>query len=150
MCDISQCYNVLDKDAIDEHVQLEKAGLSWHVYRRCLFARQESLNLVHLVCGMKPRQWRLPMLQARVDRAYMVQWVPTPNCPLPLHSAVVVILLETLGNDAPLTPFQLETFFAASHLVLIVRANTLVVLEGCLDMCVQDILRESGRPQDLY
>ena len=61
----------------------------------------------------------------------MVQWVPTPNC-----SVLVIVLLEALGNDAPLLPFQLETFFAASRLVFIVRADTFVVLEGCLDMHV--------------
>jgi hypothetical protein len=70
----------------------------------------------------------------------MIQWVPTPNRSLPLESAVVVVLLVRLDNDAPSTPFHLETFFAASHHVLIVRAYTLVVLEGRLEMCVQDIV----------
>ena len=51
---------------------------------------------------------------------------------------IVVVLLEMLGNNAPSMPFHLETFFVALHLVLIMRAYTLVVLEGHLDMHVQD------------
>jgi hypothetical protein len=35
----------------------------------------------------------------------MVQWVPTPNRPLPLRNALIVVLFETLGNDAPSLPF---------------------------------------------
>jgi hypothetical protein len=80
----------------------------------------------------------------------MVQWVPTPNRPLPLRSTLVIVLLEMLGNDAPSTSFQLETFSAALRLVLIMCTDTFVVLEGRLDIRVQDILRDSGRPQDLH
>jgi hypothetical protein len=86
-----------------------------------------------------------------MSRCYDVhEDVPTPNYPLPLRSFPIVMLLETFGNDAPLAPFALETFSAASHLVLIVSADTFVVLEGRLDMHVQDILRDGGRPQDLH
>jgi hypothetical protein len=104
MCDMCRCYDIHDEDAIDEHMQSKEAGLSWHVHRRCLLAKQEFSNLIRLVRGMNLGQWRQPLLQARVDRTYMVQWVPTPNRPLPLCSALAVVLLETLGNDAPLTP----------------------------------------------
>jgi hypothetical protein len=147
---MSQCYDVPNENAIDEHMQSEEAGLSWHVHRRCPLTRHDFSNLVRLVRGMNPGQWRQPVLQAQVDYAHMVQWVPTPNHPLPLHSALVVVLLETLDNDAPSTPFQLETFSAASRLVLIVRTDTFVVIEGRLDMRIQDILRDGGRLQDLH
>jgi hypothetical protein len=90
------------------------------------------------------------VLQLRIDRLHMVQWVPTPNHPLPLRNALVVVFLETLDNDTSSSPFQLETFSAASRLVLIVCTNTFVVLKGRLDMRVQDILRDGGRPQDLH
>jgi hypothetical protein len=120
MYDMSRCYDVLNKDAIDEHMQSKEAGFSWHIHGRCLLAKQEFLNLVCLVRRMNPGEWRQPMLQAQVDRAHMVQWVLTPNRPFPLYSALVVVLLETLDNDASSTPFQLETFSATSRLILIV------------------------------
>ena len=66
--------------------------------------------------------------------------MPTPNYLLPLHKDLVIILLETLINDALSMPFQLEIFVALSLLVLIVRSNTFVVFEGHMDMHVQDIL----------
>jgi hypothetical protein len=107
MCDMSCCYDVPDEDAIDEHMQSEEVGLSWHVHRRCPLVRQEFSNLVRLVRGMNSGQWRQPLLQARVGRAQMVQWVATPNRSRPLHSVVVIILLETLGNVALSMPVQL-------------------------------------------
>jgi hypothetical protein len=146
MCDMSRCYDVPDEDAIDEHMHPKEAGLSWHVHRRCPLMRQEFLNLICLVYGMNPGKWRQHVLQAWVDQAHMVQWVPTPNRPLPLRSTLVVVLLETLGNNASSTPFQLETFSALSCLVLIVHTNTFVVLEGHLDIRILDILRDGGRP----
>jgi hypothetical protein len=150
MHDMSRCYDVPSEDPVDEHMQLEKAGLSWHVHRRCPLARQEFSNLGRLVCGMNLGQWRQPLLQARVHRAHMIQWVPTPNRPLPLGSAIVVVLLETLGNDALSTPFHLETFSAALRHVFIVCAYILIVLKGRLDKRVQDIVRDGGRPQGLH
>jgi hypothetical protein len=130
MRNMSRCYDVPGKDPINEHMQSEKAGLSWNVHRRRPLARHEFSNLGRLICGMNPGQWRQPLLQARVHRAHMIQWVPTPNRPLPLGSAIVVVLLETHGHAAPSTPFHLETFSAASRHVFIVRAYTIVVLEA--------------------
>jgi hypothetical protein len=58
MRDMSRCYDILDEDAIDEHMQPEEAGLSWHVHRKCPLVRQEFSNLVRLVRGINPRQRR--------------------------------------------------------------------------------------------
>ena len=57
MCDMSRMYDILDEDAIDEHMQLEEAGLSWHIHIRCPFARQEFSNLIRLVRKMNLGQW---------------------------------------------------------------------------------------------
>jgi hypothetical protein len=72
MRDMSRCYDIPGEDPVDEHMQSEKAGLSWYVHRWCPLVRQEFSNLGRLVCGMNLGQWRQPLLQARVHRAYMI------------------------------------------------------------------------------
>jgi hypothetical protein len=101
------------------------------------------MNLVYLVSRMTPRQlWQL-MLDPQVCGTHMVQWVPTPKHPLFLRSVSLIVLLETLSNNALASSFRFQMFSAVDHLVVIVSDDAFVVLKYRLDVVIKDILQDN-------
>ena len=89
---------------------------------------------------MTPGQWRQPLHKTPICGIYVVQWVPTPNHPLPVRRPFCLELLETLSNNSPMLPFHFKMFSATGRLVVILSADAFVVLECCLHVVNEDIL----------